>query len=139
MAGAPLPVGGPKPALTTAGASWPSRGGPQYSASVAGGVLQRTAAPSVAASGPSTPAFGNGQLTASSAGSATAAGHAKQSTAGGGSGVVPAKCPYSSAAMSSNHAADFNPQIKYATTAALFPCTAMTGGNVPLERKPISI
>ena len=132
MTGAPVPVGGPKPpAPTTAGPPWPVRAGPQFSASVAGGVLQRISAPSIVASGPSTSVFGNGQLqqqpptlVASSVGPATVAGHTKLSTAGGG-GNVPTKCPFSSAAMSSTAqystvpAADFNSQIKYATSALL--------------------
>ena len=122
MSGAPLHVGGPKPAPTTATPSWPARAGPQYSAAAAGGVLQRNAAPSVAVSGPTTAVFSNGQqaatLAASAVASAPAAGHAKPSTAGV-SASVPTKCPFSSATMSTNSsaaAAEFNSQIKYATT-----------------------
>ena len=131
MAGAPLPVGGPKSVPTTAGPSWPVRGGPQYSAAAAG-VLQRNSASSVTASGPSTSVFGNGQqpptLAASPAGSATAAaGHTKPCTSGSGS--VPTKCQFSSAGMSNSvqhctAAAGFNSQIKYVTTFSRFVMVA---------------
>ena len=125
MAGAPLLAGGPKLAPTTAGPSWPGRGGAQYTAS-AGGVLQRNSAPGVATSGPSTTAFGSHQqpppLAAASAGLATAAGLTKPSAGASGSGSVPTKCPFSNTAMSSNaqHStgpADFNSHIKYAISS----------------------
>ena len=133
LTGTPVPACGPKSLWTTAGTSWSVRGGPQYSAAAVG-VLQRNSAPSVSATGQSTPAFGNAQqpptlVVTSPAGAAAAAAYTKTSTTSG-SGGVSTKCQFSSAVMpnSVQHgtaaAAGFNSQIKYA--AALVLCYSVS-------------
>jgi len=120
--GAPLPVGGPKLVPTTAGSSWPGRGGPHYSASPAG-ALQRSTAPVIAASTPATPAFSNGQQPQTGAPS-TAPAHTKTSTVGASSRS--SKGSFSSPAVMSGvvqpitATTDFNTQIKYTTTLFIY-------------------